>query len=241
MFGLAFGSFANVLIYRLPRRQSILKPQSHCPACENPIKFYDNIPIISYIILRGRCRHCGAGISFKYAMVEAIMGLIFFGLTLKYGVGVKFFFYAVFAFAMVVHAFIDLEHYLLLDRLNIAGGAVGLAFILISPRIPILDGAAGMVFGGGLLGLVYLVSKMLFKKEGMGLGDIKTGAVCGLFLGPISVIYMLLLAAVMGLIWGLGRLIAGKGRIIPFGTLMGAASIVMVFWGKVVYGWVIGG
>ena len=237
VFGLAFGSFANVLIYRLPRKLSISTPASHCPSCSTPINFYQNVPILSYLFLNGKCGHCGAGISIRYPLVEALSGVLMVLLLYRFGGTPEFLFYVLFAFIMMVHAFIDFEHYLLLDTLNITAGIIGLGFRIFTPGLSFGEGMFGIVFGGGLLLLIYVLSFVLFRKEGMGFGDVKTGIVCGLFLGPIIVIYMFLLAAVLGIMWaGFYYIIKREKKVIPFGTLMAVSSILLIFLQDWVYG-----
>ena len=231
VLGLALGSFANVLIFRLPRKKSIAFPPSNCTSCKTPIKPYDNIPLVSYLILRGRCRHCRAKISLRYPLVELMTGLIFVLLLKHFGPTPQFAFFAVFTFIMLVHAFIDYDYYLLLDSLNIAGLLLGVGILLISKDLDIKEGLFGAVTGGGLLGLVYLLILVLFRKEGMGIGDIKTAFVCGLYLGVIGTIFMFIIASLVGIIWGIGRMTAGKGRLLPFGTMMAPASVIVIFFG----------
>lgn len=231
ILGLVLGSFANVLIFRMPRKQSIAFPSSNCTSCKTPIKPYDNIPLASYIILRGRCRHCGAKISPRYPLVELSTALLFILLLKYFGLTSQFAFFAVFTFIMLVHAFIDYDYYLLLDKLNIAGLLLGVGILLISKDLDIIEGLLGAVVGGGLLGLVYLLMLVIFRKEGMGIGDIKTAAMCGLYLGVIGVIFMFIIASVVGIIWGIGRMMAGKGRMLPFGTMMAPASVIVIFFG----------
>ena len=231
ILGLAMGSFANVLIFRMPRRQSIAFPPSNCTSCKTPIKPYDNIPVLSYIILRGRCRACRTKISPRYPLVESMMGILFVLLLRYFGLNLQFAFFAVFTFFMLVHAIIDYEHYLLLDKLNIAAFVLGLAILLSSNELGVKEGLLGAAVGAGLLGLVYVLILVLFKKEGMGLGDIKTAAICGLYLGVVGVIFMFIIASVVGIIWGTGRMCAGKGRMLPFGTMMAPASIFVIFYG----------
>jgi len=240
LFGLVFGSFANVLIYRLPLKQSILKPASHCTDCGTPIKPIHNVPVLSYLLLKGRCNHCGSRISPRYPLVEALSGLLAVLLLYRFNISLNFYFFAVFAFIMMVHSFIDFEHYLLLDKLNITGGIIGLGFRIFDPDLSFVEGMFGIAFGGGLLLLIYLLSFVLFRKEGMGFGDVKTGMVCGLFLGPIIVIYMFLLSAIAGLIWGgIWYIVRREKKVIPFGTLMGVASILMIFFRGYILGWLL--
>ena len=232
ILGLIFGSFANVLIHRLPREESIVKPGSHCPECSIPIPWHWNIPLASYIALKGKCRNCGAVIHFRYFLVELVTGLLFLAAMAEFGLSWESLFYAAVFFIMIVHAAIDLEHFLLLDSINIAGAIIGLAGIILIPSLDLIEGIFGAIFGGGLLGLVYLLSLAIFRKRGMGLGDIKTGAVMGLFLGVAPVIFTLLLASLLGIIWGVAKILTGQGRIVPFGTLLaiGAIAILLLDW-----------
>lgn len=238
IIGLALGSFANVLIHRLPLRQSIIKPSSHCPNCKNPIKFYHNIPIVSYLILKGKCRYCGEPISPQYPLVEAAMGGILCALVFRFGVGAELFFYGVFIFIMIVHAVIDFKDYLLLDVLNIAAGLLGLTGLILFPIFPLIKGLIGAVIGGGLLLLIYLVILILFKKEGLGQGDIKTAAVIGLFLGPVNMIFTFIIASIVGILWGIVRMAMGKGRLLPFGTMLAVGAVVVIFWGEKLVKWI---
>jgi len=230
LVGLAFGSFANVLIRRLPRGESIIKPPSHCPSCKETIKFYDNIPLFSYINLRARCRYCGIKIPFRYFIVELLTGCLFLALFLKFGFSILMPFYTVFAFVMLVHAFIDFDNFLLLDRLNISLGIIGILMLILFPQIGVIESIVGSVFGGGLLLLAYFIGIMLFKKKGMGFGDIKTAVVCGFFLGPVGIIYMLIISAFIGLFWGVSILLLKReNKKIPFGVMMATASIIVIF------------
>ncbi len=231
ILGLIFGSFANVLIHRLPQRKSIVKPPSHCPRCLHTIAFYENVPLLSYLLLRGKCRYCGAKISLRYPLVEAGTAALFLAAWLKFGPSMEFVFYTVLFFILIVHAFIDYYHFLLLDSMNIAGAVFGLAALALIPSLSLVYGLFGAVFGGGLLLLVYFLGLLIFRKRGMGLGDVKTAAMLGLYLGPIPIIYMLLGASIVGLAWGLVRLLTGKGRMVQFGTLMAIAAVIMILAG----------
>ncbi|MBC8204480.1 prepilin peptidase [bacterium] len=237
IMGLAMGSFANVLIYRLPRNMSIIKPSSHCPHCKKSISPLENIPLISYIFLKGKCRSCGARISLQYPIVELMMGILFTAVMIKCGFNWLFLFYSGFCFILVVHAFIDYQHFLLLDVLNIAGAVLGLLCLILVPDLSLKNGLFGALAGGGALLLIYIFTRLVFKREGMGIGDIKTAAVYGLFLGPIHTGFMLLAASLIGVIWGIIRLIAKGEKMLPFGTLMAVSSIVTLFWGGDIIGW----
>jgi len=240
LWGLAMGSFGNVLIYRLPRGESIVSPPSHCPGCNVLIKPRDNIPVLSYILLKGRCRECGWKIPARYPVVELLTGLVFLAVFMKYGMSWLTVYYAAFAMIMIVQGFIDGEHFLLLDSLNIAGGFMGIAGLFFIGGLDWREGLGGAVAGGGMLGLVYLLIWGLFRKKGMGLGDIKTAAVAGIFLGPLGVIFMFIFAAAAGILFGLVKMAMGKGRLIPFGAMMAPAAIAVVLFREGLMGWIFG-
>ncbi len=234
--GLAMGSFANVIIHRLPcRLLSITYPPSSCPNCNVYIKPYDNIPLISYIFLKGKCRNCGYKIPFRYPAVELLTALLFLALYYRFLLGLLFWFFSAFTFIMIVHAFIDFKHYLLLDKLNVVATIIGITGLIFIPSLNLINGIMGAFIGGGLLLLVYLLIKVMFRKEGMGVGDIKTAAVIGLFLGPLGVVFMFIIASVLGIIWGVIRMLAGKGRMLPFGTTMAPAAIMVIFFEEMLY------
>lgn len=176
-------------------------------------------------------------ISPQYPLVEAAMGGLFCALVLKFGPNAKFVFYAAFAFIMMVHAVIDFKNYLLLDAVNIAGGILGLAGLILIPDFSIKAGLIGAVVGGGLLLFIYLIILLLFRKEGMGQGDIKTAAVIGLFLGPVNMIFTFVAASLIGILWGLVRMAMGKGRLLPFGTTLAAGAVIVIFWGDKLMRW----
>ena len=238
LFGLAFGSFANVLIHRLPLEESIIKPSSHCPHCKIPIRFYDNIPVLSYIILGGKCRNCGVTISLRYPLIEILMGGLFLGLFFKFGLSWNLLFLIPFVFIMVVHGVIDYQHYLLLDSLNIAAGLPGIVMLILIHDLSLKEGIIGAVAGGGILLLIYLAILLLFKKEGMGQGDIKTAALIGLYLGPAGLIFTFIIASLLGIIFGVVKLLMGKGRMLPFGTMLALGAIIVVFAGEVIWNFV---
>ena len=229
LLGLAMGSFGNVLIYRLPRRLSIANPPSNCPACKSAIHPRDNIPILSYILLRGRCRNCGAGISIRYPLVELLTAVLFTAIFWKYGLKWEFLYFVFFGFIMVIHAFIDYEHYLLLDTLNAVLFIIGATGRVLISEQNFMEGTYGFLAGGGLLALVYVLIYVIFRKEGMGFGDIKTAAVMGIFLGPIGVIFMFIISSVLGIILGVVRSVMGKGNLVPFGAMMAPGGILIVF------------
>jgi len=172
--------------------------------------------------------------------MELIMGLIFTAVFLKQGLSWLFLYYALFALIILVQGFIDAEHFLLLDSLNITGGLIGLAGLVLISALNWREGLWGAGVGGGLLGLVYLLIWGLFRKKGMGLGDIKTAAMAGIFLGPWGVIFMFIFAAVAGIIFGIVKMALGKGRLIPFGAMMAPASLAVMFFKVDLLKWLFG-
>ena len=222
IFGTCMGSFLNVCIWRLPRNKSIITPRSFCPHCQAPIRGYDNIPLVSYLALRGRCRNCGKRISLRYFIVELLTGAIFALFYFNYySHPGNLFIYLLLASALVAITFIDFEHKLIPDRITYPGIVVGLLTSLIVqhqapliffhiPRLnSLIDSSLGVLAGGGILWAIAILSK-----GGMGGGDIKLGAMIGAFLGWQSTLLTLLLAffvgAVVGIILMLLKLITSK-------------------------------
>src|SRR4030042_325325 len=203
IFGALVGSFLNVCIIRLPKEESIIWPGSHCPHCKTPIKFYDNIPLISYILLKGRCRHCHRPISSEYPLVEGITALSSFILFMKFGLSLSYLFYFLFVAALIVITVIDFYHQIIPDVISLPGIAVGLGASLIIPQITFLNSLVGILLGGGSLFLVATLYQWLFKREGMGGGDVKLLAMIGAFLGWKAVILTILLSSLIGSITGI--------------------------------------
>lgn len=232
VFGLCWGSFLNVCIYRIPRGISIVNPPSNCPNCGNKIKGYDNIPIISFILLKGKCRACGEKISYVYPIVELATGLILLALYQRYGINVDSILYAVFCSTLIVISFIDLEHRIIPDILSLGGVGAGLIASLGLTAITFLDSLLGLLLGGGLLLLVATVYFKLRKLEGMGGGDIKLLGMIGAWLGYKAIIPVLLFASLAGVLFGLPFILIKKDRYfqIPFGPFLSGAAILYVLW-----------
>jgi len=218
LFGLVFGSFLNVVIYRWPRQESIVRPRSHCPACDRQIAWYDNIPLLSYILLRGHCRHCGARISPRYFAIELLTGVAFVLLASEFGATAYFAKYAIFVSLAIPLAFIDLDVRLLPNAITFPGMAVGLLFSLVAPvpggpaqwlagpaalpgywrLLSLADSAFGALaaaLGLWAVGLLYFAAR---HRMGMGLGDVKMIAMVGTFLGFWLAVLTVLVASVMG-------------------------------------------
>ena len=235
LVGLSIGSFLNVLIYRLPRKESIAFPASHCPHCLSPIHYRDNIPILGYLLLRGRCRTCQTHISLQYPLIELITASFFVALFSLYGVSVNFVADAVLTCILLVALVTDLQCMHIPDRLTFTSGIIGLAF---SPRFGgclhgLLISFVGALIGIAILAIMSCIGKILYKKESMGWGDFKLIAVTGFFLGPLWNGIALVLSITIGGIWGMMQLITGKKEgkdEIPFAPFIAAGCfLVMLF------------
>ncbi len=218
--GSIIGSFLNVCIHRLPQGLSIVMPPSHCPSCKTPIGWTDNIPIVSYLLLRGRCRTCALPISPRYPLVEALTGLLSIAVLYRFDLTPIALLYFAFAAALVVITFIDIDHYIIPDAISLPGIGVGLTASFIFGTPPPLDSAIGIVLGGGILFVVAFSYEWLTKTEGMGFGDVKLLAMIGAFLGWRAVPLCLLVASFTGAFLGITAILfLGKDRRfpIPFG------------------------
>lgn len=240
ILGAIVGSFLNVCILRLPKEESIITPGSHCPHCKNPIKFYDNIPLISYIVLKGRCRRCNGPISFQYPLIEGITAISSLLLFLRYGFSVSYLVYFSFLAALIVITVIDLYHQIIPDIISIPGVGVGLLTSLINPENTFINSLIGMLLGGGSLFFVATLYQWLFKREGMGGGDVKLLAMIGAFLGWKAVILTILFSSFIGSIVGI-IIMALKGKdfkyAIPFGPFLSLGATISLFYGESLINW----
>jgi leader peptidase (prepilin peptidase)/N-methyltransferase len=243
--GAVLGSFANVLIYRLPRDESIVSPGSRCPQCGTPILPLDNIPILSYFLLLGRCRHCGARISARYPLVEVLMAGLFVAVRLRfpYAVGshpVPWVLISalLFTFLLVVITFIDLDRQLILNRLSLPGAAAGLALAAAQGRLP---GAVLAAFvDAGVILLIVVASEWILKRQGMGMGDVKLAGMIGAFLGwPVGPVALYLGFLAGGLVAVTLLLLRVRGRKdpIPFGPALAVGALLALFWGDTIWRW----
>ncbi len=261
LFGLIFGSFLNVCISRLPAGESIVKPPSHCPKCDKPIKSYDNIPVVSYLLLRGKCRNCKTRISPIYPMVELLTGLLFLACYLEFGDSVLTLKWAAFSAILVVLIFTDWRERMLPDKVNFTGLAFALAISFFlrpedgtaawiagrifdfpppAPVISFADALIGAAVGGGLLWIVGEGYFRLRGREGMGFGDVKMMLMAGAFLGLRRTILTILAGSLLGALLGAIFIIAsrkGSNYELPFGTFLGAAALLVVFFGTPVVTW----
>jgi len=240
LVGAVIGSFLNVCIYRLPRHESVVWPASHCTACGSLIAFYDNIPMISYGILRGRCRTCRVSISIQYPLVELVTsigyGLIFW----HFGLTAVSFVYALLYSALIVITGTDLSHQVIPDVITLPGLVIGILSAAIILPLGIMNSVAGVVVGGGLLWLLAWLSPYLFGKEGMGGGDIKLMAMVGAFLGWKPVLLAIMVGSSIGSIVGVSLIalrVMRRDEYLPFGPFLAVGSLVALFLHQTVLNW----
>ena len=244
LVGLALGSFLNVVITRLPQGEQVWAGRSRCPQCRASLPWRDNLPLLSFLLLRGRCRFCGHRISWRYPAVELAGGLLALGLWSKFPAGYLLLVYGPFSAALVVLTALDLEHRWLPDVITFPGVALGLILALIFPHLPFLEALAGALVGGALFyGLGWAYEK-LTGKVGMGGGDVKLLALIGAFLGVRSLPWIILGSSVLGSLVGLGLALrrgqlatgAWRGAAIPYGPFLAAAAFLYLF-GRGMFGY----
>ncbi|MCB0350940.1 MAG: prepilin peptidase [Bdellovibrionales bacterium] len=235
LVGACLGSFANVVIYRYPLGLSVVRPRSACLACKKQIPWYDNIPILSWFILRGRCRACKAKYSFRYPLVEIIMGGLFLGLFLKFGWSWLLAEYLLFSFALVIASFIDFDHMILPDVFTLSGIVIGLIGAALNPDREFMPALWGVLLGGGFLYAVAAIYSAVRKQEGMGGGDIKLIAWIGAVLGWTSVPFVIISSSLIGSVVGLivmAKTKGGMSQAIPFGPYLALGALVYIFFGQ---------
>jgi|SRR5579862_263500 len=240
ILGTLIGSFLNVCIFRLPANESIVSPPSRCPACGTSVRYRDNIPIISYLLLRGRCRACGSPISPRYPAVEALTGVLFVCVLYRFGPLPAVAVYASFVAALIVVSFIDLDHQIIPDVISLPGIAVGLALSALGYGPPLLDSAVGVLVGGGLLWGVAIGYHAVTGREGMGGGDIKLLAMIGAFLGWKNTLVTLVLGSLGGALVGIGLILlrGDDSRVpIPFGPFLALGALGALFFGDPLLRW----
>lgn len=226
------GSFLNVCIYRIPREESLWGPRSHCPACGHWVRGFDNIPVLSYFILRGRCRDCRTGISWQYPAVEFAAAAAGWGVYRLFGLTLDGGAFASFTFALIVLTMIDLEHQILPNVITYPLSVAGLSLSVMWDRVSPVQSLIGLVVGGGSLYLIALGSQWILRQEGMGLGDVKLGAAMGAWLGARYLLLSYFFAFVLGALIGGTLILTGvKGRRdhIPFGPFLATGALIMVF------------
>ena len=242
--GLCIGSFLNVCIYRLPDPgKSIVFPGSKCPACDTPIPFYDNIPVLSYILLAGKCRNCKMLISPRYPFVELLSGLVALSAVLRFGYTPKALIIYLFVAVLIVVTFIDIDHQKILDIITLPGIAFGFLCSFVPGSITWQQSAIGIVAGGGSLYLVAKSYMLLTGKMGMGGGDIKLLAMIGSLTGWHGVLFTVFIGSLIGTIAGVIMIAVGRFsnlRLkIPFGPFLSLGAVTYLFYGEPLFYWYI--
>ena len=240
LFGAVIGSFLNVCIYRLPREESVAWPASHCPSCAQPIAMYDNIPILSYLILRGRCRTCQVPISIQYPLVEAANAIGYLAIFWIFGFTPVAYVYAGMLSALIVITGTDLSHTMIPDAVTLPGIVVGLLCAAVILPIGLVDSLLGVALGGGILWALAWVSPYVFGKEGMGGGDIKLMAMVGAFIGWQPVLLAIMIGSFLGSVVGVGLIAVGilrRDQYIPFGPFLAAGSLLALLFHQPLLDW----
>lgn len=259
--GCCIASFLNVCIWRLPRNESVVRPGSHCPNCNAPIRWYQNIPVLSYIALGGKCANCRRPISMRYAVVELVGGVLFLMAYLQWAMPAMLGDAPVLAMrpllalpavpvcwivisGLILGSFIDLEHFYLPDRVTIGGMLIGVPASMLLPELQLERtwlgalcwSAGGLAFGFLFLwGMGWLFSK-LFRKDALGFGDVKLMGAVGAFFGPTAVLFVLIVSSVIGSVVGIALMVRGKARLggftaVPYGPFIAVATLIWMFWG----------
>lgn len=236
VLGLVLGSFLNVCTLRWPTDESVVHPPSHCPGCGSSIQWFDNIPVLSYVVLRGRCRACGITISPQYPMVELATGLIWAGVFLQFGLSFEAGRGALFLTLLLGIAVSDARFYIIPDQFSLGGTALGLALAPLPGGLPILSSILGAAVGFGLLWIVARIGTWLFKKDAMGGGDLKMMAMVGAFLGVPGVLLTLFLGALLGSVI-FGPISWKTGKLVPFGIFLAGGAAVAYGWGDRLMAW----
>jgi leader peptidase (prepilin peptidase)/N-methyltransferase len=233
--GLVFGSFLNVVIHRMPLEKSLVKPGSHCPSCNTPVKFYDNVPVISWLVLLGKCRHCKARISIRYPLVEAFTGFSFWLAYIHFApLWVHVGFAILFLCLLIALALIDLEHMVLPVPLSVGGAVVFAVYSFFSPAITPANAILTALGGALAFAAIFFFYLKVRKMEGLGEGDIYMMLLLGSFLGVNKLVIAILLASFSGAILGICLIIFQKKDMklkLPFGTFLALGSYVSLFWG----------
>jgi leader peptidase (prepilin peptidase)/N-methyltransferase len=241
IFGMCIGSFLNVCIYRLPSSTSIINPsRSFCPQCNSAIQFYDNIPVFSYLWLKGRCRNCKASISLRYPLIELMTGILAIAILFMFGVTLEGVVYFVFISSLLVITFIDIDHKIIPDIISLPGIPLGLAASFVLPAMTFKSSLLGLLVGGGSLLLVAWSYSLITRKEGMGGGDIKLLGMIGTFIGWKGVLFTIFVASLAGTFVGMiAMLLKGKNLkfAIPFGPFLSIGAMSFVFFGEKVLFW----
>lgn len=239
LFGIAVGSFINVVILRLPdENKSIVFPSSHCPKCSTSLRYYENIPILSYIFLGGKCRACKGEISVQYPLVELAMGLLATALFLHFGFGFELLLYFVFCAALLAIIVIDIYHQIIPDRISLPGIVIGFGGSFLNSTVSWQESALGILLGGGVLYAIAMGYFFVTRRDGMGGGDIKLLAMIGAFLGYQSLLFVIFASSFIGSIIGIAAMLKNrKSRQtrIPFGPFLSGAALLWLFFNEQIF------
>jgi leader peptidase (prepilin peptidase) / N-methyltransferase len=240
LFGAVVGSFLNVCIYRMPLGQSIVSPGSRCMGCGNAVRWFDNIPVVSWMLLKGKCRSCGAPFSIRYPLVELLTAVVAVLLFLKFGLSLSLLVMFLFSAALIVVTFIDFDHQIIPDEISLGGAVAGFACSFFLPEPGWLSSLLGVLVGWGSLALVFYGYLWLTGREGMGGGDAKLLAMMGAFLGVKAVPFIIFASSLVGTVAGLSIMaIQKKGRhlAIPFGPYLVFGALLYIFFGPQLIAW----
>lgn len=240
ILGAAVGSFLNVCILRLPKEMSVVFPSSHCFSCNKPIAWFDNIPLISFLVIKGKCRHCGQKISWQYFFIELVTAITFVVIYRFFGLTPKAVVYAALSSALIVQTLIDLRYQIIPDEITLPGIVLGLVCSGFFPQIHdsnawiagLVKSLAGMLVGGGFLYLTAVLGEWIFKKEAMGGGDVKLLAMIGTVIGWQGVIWTIFMASVFGSVVGIYLRMKRGDQLIPFGPYIGLGAFLYLFFGQ---------
>lgn len=240
--GACIGSFLNVCIYRIPAGLSIVSPPSRCPQCEIKIRWWQNIPIVSWLLLRGKCSNCKEKISVRYLLVETLTGLLFLKIFTMFELHPATLVFWAFAAALVTLTFIDLDHQIIPDIISLPGIILGFVTVSLTP-LTWSNSILGILLGGGSLWSIAIIYELLTKNEGMGGGDIKLLAMIGAFLGWKAILPVIFISSCLGTLIGVPLMLrqGASGKLaIPFGPFLSAAALIWFFWGGVLLRWYLG-
>lgn len=237
---LSIGSFLNVVIYRLPRKLSFAKGRSFCPNCSKSLRWYHNIPILSFAFLRGKCGFCGSRISGRYPLVELLTAASYLFFYYQFGLASNFFLFSFLSSVLLVIFFIDLDFQIIPDVITLPGMVLGLAVSFLPGGIGIVNALIGLLVGGGSLYAMAILGDWLFKKDSMGGGDIKMAGMLGAFLGWQKILFIFISSATLGLVVSVIMMVFSaklrRERIVPFGPFLAVAAFIAIVYGDQLIG-----
>ncbi len=248
LFGLVIGSFLNVCIWRLPQNQSVVRPRSYCPHCRHPIRWHDNVPVLGYLLLGGRCRDCRQPIHWRYPLVELLTASLLALVAWHFGVGWRLLLYGALVCGLIVSTFVDFDHQIIPDEITIPGILIGVVASVLDPslhearlwNVGLYRALLGVLVGGGSLYLMGLIGQAMFKRESMGGGDVKLLAMVGALLGWEKALLSFFVAPLFGTVGGLAVRLRYRTDIVPYGPYLSVGSIIAMLWGDRMVRWIVG-